>query len=260
MGLAYLFALVVGFGILLVQSLTGISKDVAAGADAHGELGAEADAHAEAGAEGEAHAEAAAETQAQAEVGADGHGVLGPDGALHADAPAAVHVDAQHEAAAHGSDVTGAAEGHTKDVHAGEGLVALFLSTRFWIFAFLGFGLSGSMLHYLFSSVSGIAAFVTALVAGLGSGLAAALAFRALRNTASAPASNTATAVGRVARVLLPLTKDGVGQVRIELDGQTVDLMAKTAELRIERGESVVIEEIDGDVAQVSKAPAEIER
>jgi hypothetical protein len=60
--------------------------------------------------------------------------------------------------------------------------------------------------------------------------------------------------------MLLPLTKNGVGQVRIELDGQTVDLVAKTSELRIERGESVVIEEIDGDVAQVSKAPAEIER
>jgi membrane protein implicated in regulation of membrane protease activity len=162
--------------------------------------------------------------------------------------------------APHGPAAAGAPGAHGKDAHFGEGLVALFLSTRFWIFAFLGFGLAGSILSYLFASVSGLATLITSLVAGLGSGLSAALAFRALRDTASAPAANTASAVGRVGRVLVPLSKGGVGQIRIELEGQTVDLMAKTGELRIERGESVVIEEVDGEVAQVSKAPAEIER
>ena len=43
------------------------------------------------------------------------------------------------------------------------------------------------------------------------------------------------------------------------LSGQSVDLVAKTTGLRIEKGDSVVIEEVDGDVAYVSRAPDELQ-
>jgi membrane protein implicated in regulation of membrane protease activity len=251
MGLAYLFALVVGFGILLVQSVMGMSKDLGGGADAHGDV-----------ASTEAHVDAGVDAHADADSG-DVHGVLGADGQMHVDTQVDLHADVHADVSGHGgheAHVAPSSVAQAKDAHFGEGFVALFLSTRFWIFAFLGFGLTGSILSYLFSSVSGLATLVTAVLAGVGSGLSASLAFRALRDTASAPAPNASAAVGRVARVLVPLTKEGVGQVRIDLGGQTVDLMAKTSELRIERGESVVIEEVDGEIAQVSKAPAEIER
>jgi hypothetical protein len=36
--------------------------------------------------------------------------------------------------------------------------------------------------------------------------------------------------------------------------------MARTTGLRIERGDAVVIEEIEGDIAYVSRAPDELQR
>src|SRR5690606_35195556 len=69
------------------------------------------------------------------------------------------------------------------------GLVAVFLSLRFWVFASLGFGLSGTLLHYL-SSVGAIPTFIAAVVLGLTSGLSAALAFRALKRMSSSVAEH----------------------------------------------------------------------
>jgi len=229
MGPAYLFALVVGFGILLVQTLMG-SKET--DGDAHGELDA-----------------------AGSDLHADGAGDVGHDVSHD------VGHDVSHDVGGGHKDLGHSTEGQAgKDLSVVGGLAALLLSTRFWIFAFLGFGLSGTLLHYVFGSVSGLATAATAIVAGLLSGLTASLAFRALRKTSSKTVTNTATAVGKVARVLVPCSKDGLGQVRILLDGQTVDLSAKTTELRIERGDSVLVEEVEGDVALVSKAPPEIEQ
>jgi membrane protein implicated in regulation of membrane protease activity len=241
MGLAYLFALIVGLGILVVQSMMG-THGAHGGVDAHASLDAHADAH--------------------AALGSGSHAALGTHGSasehaeLHADAGVA-DAGATH-GAGHPAPTAAHAAAHHRDTTFGTGLVALFLSTRFWIFAFLGFGLSGSILSYLFSNVSGLVTFATAVVAGVLSGLTASLSFRALQRTSSLPAANTSAAVGRVARVLVPCAKGSVGQVRILLDGQTVDLVAKTKELRIEKGEDVLIEEIDGEYAQVSKAPPEI--
>ena len=68
---------------------------------------------------------------------------------------------------------------------------------------------------------------------GLVSGLAAALTYRALRKTASAGAAHTSSTVGRVARVIVPMDKGVTGKVRIQVQGQSVDLMAKTTGVRI---------------------------
>jgi membrane protein implicated in regulation of membrane protease activity len=264
MGPAYLFALVVGFGILLVQALMGSKEtdgDAHGDADAHGELEAEGgDLHADA--DGDVDHDVDHDVSHDVDHDVDHDVSHDADHDVDHDVSHDVDHDAHHDVGGGHKELgTHGTEGQAgKDLSVVGGLAALLLSTRFWIFAFLGFGLSGTLLHYVFGSVSALATALTAIIAGLLSGLTASLAFRALRKTSSRTATNTTTAVGKVAKVLVPCTKDGLGQVRILLDGQTVDLPAKTTELRIERGDYVLIEEVDGDVAQVSKAPPEIEQ
>lgn len=209
MGYAYLFALIVGLGILTIQAVLG-SKDADGDGDADGaDKDFDKDAH----------------------VG--GH-------LMDADAHGGVDAHSDQELAWTGAD-----------------FVALFLSIRFWIFASLGFGLSGSLLTWF----TGVGALPTAIVAaalGMGSGFAAALAFRALKKTASSVAEHASSTVGRIGRVIVPVPENGIGKIRIQVSGQTVDLVAKSGGLRIERGDSVVIEEIDGEIAHVSRAPDEV--
>lgn len=139
----------------------------------------------------------------------------------------------------------------------GGALVGVFLSLRFWTFLLLGFGLSGSLLD-VFELAS---AWVTAGLAtgtGAASGLFAALAFRALARSASPTVQRLSDAVGKDGRVLIACSKGRVGQVRVELEGSSVDLMATTDEEEIPRGGAVLVEDVRGGVAHVSTRPLEL--
>ncbi len=189
MGLAYLFALVVALGVLILQILMG-----ARGGGHHGDLG-----HAGAGAHGD-HAHA-------------------PDGE-----PA---------------------------------FWTLFLTVRFWIFAALGFGLSGSLLH-LFALAHPVLTFGIAAAAGLCSGLFAALAFRMVKRGSTSTEARSSGAVGKLGRVVVPCGRGLTGQVRVELAGSSVDMMATTDDEAIGHGESVIVEEVREGIAHVSRPPAEL--
>jgi membrane protein implicated in regulation of membrane protease activity len=237
MVLTYVFAMIVGLGILGVQAVMG-SKEL----EAEGDLGADKDFHFgdhgnfDAG-HGEFDADHA-EFELESVADLDHHpGAAALDSADH---DAAGHDDPGHDAMGFG------------------GLVALFLSTRFWIFASLGFGMTGTLLSF-FSETGSTPTLVTAITMGIVSGLSAALTFRALRRTASAHAASTDTAVGQIGRVLVPCEEGEIGQIRIELRGQSVDVRARTDKLRIERGERVIIEMMEGDMATVSRAPDELQ-
>ena len=223
MGYAYVFALIVGAGILTIQSILG-SKD--ADADADHDFDADGDADLDGDFDADADLDADADVDADADADADGE-----------------------------TDI----DGHSaQEVAWDGGFVALFLSVRFWVFACLGFGLSGSLLTL--TSVGAIPTAITAIVLGLTCGLGAALAFRTLKRTSGALAEHAGhSAVGRIARVIVPLPETGIGKVRIELGGRSVDLMAKSTGLRIERGDQVVIEDVEGEIAQVCRAPEELQ-
>jgi membrane protein implicated in regulation of membrane protease activity len=158
------------------------------------------------------------------------------------------------------ADGDGAADdvGHDgKELSHGSDFVSLFLSTRFWIFAALAFGLSGTLIHWL--QLAGVLA--TALIAGgagVSSGLFASLAFRAVKRAATSTSAATTDAVGQVGRVLVGVTKGKVGQVRVQLKGSSVDLLATTDDDEIARGESVLVEDVRGEVAHVSRRPPEL--
>ncbi|MEM1033809.1 MAG: hypothetical protein AAGN82_25975 [Myxococcota bacterium] len=212
MGYAYLFALVVGLGIVGIQAIMG-SKDV--DVDGDGDVDA-----------------------------------FDKDFSIEGDGEAAF--DGDGDAEAHASASGGVTDGVLD-------LVTLFLSIRFWVFFCLGFGLAGTLLTYL-TGVGAGATAATASALGVGSGLLAALAFRTLKRTASrAVQSTTAGAVGRVGRVVVPPHEQRLGKVRIELSGQTFDLLARTKGPRIDIGEAVIIEEVEGEMAMVSRAPRELQ-
>jgi membrane protein implicated in regulation of membrane protease activity len=172
------------------------------------------------------------------------------------------HAEGEPELEAGGHD---GHEGHAgskdvvKAVDSGEAsALSLFLSTRFWIFASLAFGMSGSLIH-VFELAGTIATLVIASLTGIGSGLFAVLAFRAIKRAANTTTSHTSDAVGQVGRVLVACGKGRKGQVRVELRGHSVDLLATTDDEAIARGELILVEDVQGGVAHVSRRPPELE-
>ena len=160
-----------------------------------------------------------------------------------------------------GSHDFGHAGGHdlAKVGHAGDdGPLAVVLSFRFWIFALLGFGLSGSLLHYL-NLAAPAATAMLAGAAGIASGAFAALVVRAVARSSASSSVNLSEAIGREARVLVACGSGRTGQVRIALRGQSVDLPAVTSDESIARGEPVLIEDVRDGVAQISRRPRELD-
>jgi membrane protein implicated in regulation of membrane protease activity len=170
-----------------------------------------------------------------------------------------------------GGDAHGGADAHDAQIHAGPAgkpiaknlhpppndVLAFFLSFRFWIFALLGFGFSGTLLHFL-SLATPITAALVAAFAGVSSGLFATWAIRVAAHSSATSKDDVTQARGRIGRVLVPCAKGKVGQVRIELKGQSVDLLAITEDDEISRGEHVLVLDFEGDVARVAKRPPEL--
>lgn len=157
--------------------------------------------------------------------------------------------------AAHGADGDADAE------HGGgadHGALALLFSTRFWTFFALGFGLSGSLLHYLDLAGAALTAAVAA-GSGIAAGMTSALAYRAIKRSEISSMTGVSEAVGRTGRVLISVGPGKKGQVRVELKGQSVDLVAMAEEEELARGEAILIESIEGNVARVSRRPPELE-
>jgi membrane protein implicated in regulation of membrane protease activity len=163
---------------------------------------------------------------------------------------------------AHGGDAAGHADHDAADDHGGAhepSVVALFLSTRFWVFTCLGFGLSGTLMHVL-DLAGPVAVACLAGAAGLGSGIFAVVVFRTVMQRASTTTTtaHAADAVGKVGRVLVACQKKEVGQVRVELKGHSVDFLATTDEDEIPRGEHVLVVEMRGNTAHVARRPPEL--
>ena len=129
-----------------------------------------------------------------------------------------------------------------------------FLSLRFWTFAMASFGLSGALL-YVFGVTGVIAALVSAtLAAGIGTG--ASWVFRALQTTQVSGNVGLRDVRGNEAHVLLPVGPDKMGKVRLLLDGQYVDLPARTqSKDMIERDNKVLVVDVSEGVADITPLP-----
>jgi membrane-bound ClpP family serine protease len=135
-------------------------------------------------------------------------------------------------------------------------LWTLVASVRFWSFALLAFGMVGTIIT-AGAYASFLHTLLIAIACGLGSGVFAVLA---IRNVAKKSESSHATGrdvVGRVGRVIVPPNDEGRCKIRVEIKGSTIDYVA-TASGAVAEGDSVLVEEGEGEALVVSKAPREL--
>lgn len=149
----------------------------------------------------------------------------------------------------------GDANDHDAHAHASPSeLLPIFLSLRFWTFGALAFGLVGSLLHFL-GVARPVVSLPLAIAMGAGCGFLASWTLQKLSRDEANSASDASSVVGQVGRVLIPCGKDRPGKIRIELKGQIHDFFATTDDAELEDGTYVLIEEMRGATAHVSRAP-----
>ena len=152
------------------------------------------------------------------------------------------------------------AGGH--DVHHGDGgheitPWTVLASVRFWSFALLAFGLVGTLLTF-FSMAGGAVALAIAAFSGICSGVFAVTVITRLLHRSPQSLASTSDVRGRVGRVVVPISPEGRGKVRVDLKGTAVDLVARASE-PLDTGDAVVVEEVSADgEALVSRAPKEL--
>ncbi len=102
------------------------------------------------------------------------------------------------------------------------------MSLRFWTFFLAFFGLTGTILTILeLSSSESVIAAISGII-GYASGWAVVASIRHLSRTQTDSTVSENDYVGATGRVMLPVGKDKIGKIRIELKGRTVELLAKT--------------------------------
>jgi len=151
-------------------------------------------------------------------------------------------------------------EGHGAHGHAAAtshdgvaGFLVSFLSLRFWTFFLAFFGLTGVLLDGLGLVGSSWLALAIAVTMGGASGLGAVKVFQRLRDDTDS-AARSGDYIGKTARVLVPVSKESLGKVRLQLKGNTVDVLATTDEEGpIGSTEEVLVVELDGTTARVAR-------
>ena len=128
------------------------------------------------------------------------------------------------------------------------------LSIRSVTYGLFAFGFVGTCLHALHlagePATLGVAAVSGAVVT-----LAVGTTLRSLSDPEASGEAALLEARGRSGRVLVPLSRDQRGKVRVQIKGQTVDLLATTSGGELKAGVEVVVLDVRGDVAEVVAAP-----
>jgi membrane protein implicated in regulation of membrane protease activity len=155
---------------------------------------------------------------------------------------------ADHDAAAHDT-------GHGDGDHDAS-FWMIFASLRFWTFALLAFGMVGTLTTLLHVATPTIA-LVASLICGFGSGAFAATVVRRLTAKSASSHAVPTEVVGKLGRVIVPLGT-APGKVRVEVKGTITDYVARAKET-IAEGETVIVEDFDGNEALVSRAPKELD-
>lgn len=132
-------------------------------------------------------------------------------------------------------------------------------SFRFWIFFCAFFGLTGVVLELL--SVFWPITFVLAVLMGAAAAWGMTGAFQFLGRTSANSAPSAADYIGKTARVMVAFDRNGQGKVRIELKGNTIDLLARTDEVTpLEIKEDVVIVGFEDTTARVMRYQTRLRR
>lgn len=227
----YIFTMVVG-GVVLGSSI------LLGGKDKDTDIAGDVDADADPGADGDADGDG------------DGDGDHGGVGHAHGDSFAHPHVGAH----------TGALAVREKAlpvrIKRRRVLLSTVSSIRFWTFFTTFFGLTGVVLEGL-ALLGSLPTLLAALGMGSASGAAAALIIRNLAEHPTGVAASSRDYVGQTGRVLVAIRRGGLGKVRLQLKGTTVDMLATTDEEGvIEIGElALIIEMRDTTAVIVREGP-----
>ncbi len=234
----YLFSMVAGGVVLLTSIVLGGHDDTDADGPAELHAGegfdAELDADIDADIDADVDADIDADVDGDADVGhgdAD-HGSLAD--AAEADADALLHVERRQVARRRRRPILG-----------------LLASLRFWTFFTTFFGLTGAVLEGL-ALTTAIPAMILALTMGILSGATATIVLRRLAADSTGVAASVRDYVGLSGRVLVPIRRGGLGKIRLQLKGTTVDMLATTEDDDVlEPGESALVIEMRETTAVV---------
>jgi membrane protein implicated in regulation of membrane protease activity len=127
------------------------------------------------------------------------------------------------------------------------------LSTRSVTYGLFAFGFVGVALHVL-ALTGPRGAFAVAASAGIATTLAVGTTLRAVGDPAASGEAALVEARGTKGRVLIPMAPGQPGKVRVQIKGQTVDLVATTDGRVLEAGSEVMVVDVKGDVAEVVAA------
>lgn len=168
--------------------------------------------------------------------------------ATHSHTTQSVHHGAGHSAGGSGTHSHGHA-GHQHHHHDAGTRWALFLSPRIWFSLLVGFGATGLLLQRHFS---GLLQFGVALVGGI---VFEALLIRPLWSLmsrfASEPALTLESGIMDDAEAVTGFNRQGEGLVRLDLDGQVVQLLGvltadeRAAGVRVAAGDRLLVEAVD---------------
>lgn len=216
----YVAATAFGGSLILVSLFFGgadkdFDKDFEIEADA--DVDVDVDAEADFDAELEADADFDADAEAEADLDKDLGGALA-------------------EGAAQGSDA----------------IWLPFLSLRFWTFGLASFGLTGVLASVL--SVGAIPTLVSALLAGGSLGTGAAWFFQRIKSDTVSGETGFQRYTGEEARVLLTIRPGGTGKIVVQTLAGRIEMLAQTRDANpIERGQTVLIANVRGGIADVSR-------
>ncbi len=198
------------------------------------------------------------DADADVDLDVDADADLDLDVDVDADADLDMDLDADADADLDGDADLHAEHDFDKAVEAGHdagGTWLPFLSLRFWTFALATFGGAGTLFELF--GFSDVVAAPTATVLGVAVGWAVAWIFHKLKAERVTGDVGLKGIRGREGRLMLPVGPDKLGKVRVVIDGQDVDLPARTGDgaLLGVREEVLVVGVSDG-VAEVTAVAA----
>lgn len=133
-------------------------------------------------------------------------------------------------------------------------IFASLFSFRSIVFGATFFGLTGTVLHLLDASAG--VTFVSAIVMGLLASLLNATLWSQLRRTGDVTSHVKASdLVGATGHVVVPISGERRGRVRLELNGQPRFMVAspfRDKGVEFAPGDAIVVVDVDGDIARVA--------
>lgn len=142
--------------------------------------------------------------------------------------------------------------GHDGDASPEVGLLASFLSLRFWTFAFAFFGLTGVIFERVVPLQNGQAVLAIAAVTGVVVGFVAATIVNKLRAETVTSTPSEIGYVGLEGEVLLDVSPQEPGRIRISARGSLIDLPARTDGPSFPKGARALVVDVADGVAKVA--------